>query len=296
LIRGVASAASSRYYVCDMASGVPSTVIAQLRAEITGRLNNPADDVDDATLRQWVAELTEALAHMPVDARRGVVFGLLGTCFYRLHDVAASLDAHRKAALYTPDEADHANNIGTCHLMLGEFAEALDQFRRARALVGSHTNLGPIIEGNIAITLNRLGDKAGAREAFESAVRQVGSGTASQNLRLAFNAASIGYDHTAVEYLARYLLISENSVRGDLQDEEVICSRPNETAAAVGHLPLLADAVHRVLAQWEGPEDDRIDAEAGLAALVEFRASGEKAIPFDDVLAEHGLTRADLSR
>jgi len=156
LIRGVASAASSRYYVCDMASGVPSTVIAQLRAEITGRLNNPADDVDDATLRQWVAELTEALAHMPVDARRGVVFGLLGTCFYRLHDVAASLDAHRKAALYTPDEADHANNIGTCHLMLGEFAEALDQFRRARALVGSHTNLGSTDSGTRPAREKRL--------------------------------------------------------------------------------------------------------------------------------------------
>jgi hypothetical protein len=42
-------------------------------------------------------------------------------------------------------------------------------------------------------------------------------------------------------------------------------------------------------------DEDRLDAEEARAALAEFRASGERSIPIDDVLAEDGLTRADLS-
>jgi hypothetical protein len=42
-------------------------------------------------------------------------------------------------------------------------------------------------------------------------------------------------------------------------------------------------------------EEDRLDAEVARAALAEFKASGEKAIPLDEVLAGHGLKRADLS-
>lgn len=42
-------------------------------------------------------------------------------------------------------------------------------------------------------------------------------------------------------------------------------------------------------------EEDRLDAEDFRVALEEFKASGEKAIPLDEVLAGHGLTRADLS-
>jgi hypothetical protein len=42
-------------------------------------------------------------------------------------------------------------------------------------------------------------------------------------------------------------------------------------------------------------EEDRLDAEAFRIALEEFKASGEKAIPLDEILAGHGLTRADLS-
>lgn len=42
-------------------------------------------------------------------------------------------------------------------------------------------------------------------------------------------------------------------------------------------------------------EEDRLDAEELRDALAKFKASGEKSIPLDDVLADHGLTRADLS-
>jgi hypothetical protein len=45
----------------------------------------------------------------------------------------------------------------------------------------------------------------------------------------------------------------------------------------------------------EAEEEDRLDAEELRAALAEFKASGEKSIPLDEVLADHGLTRADLS-
>ncbi len=41
-------------------------------------------------------------------------------------------------------------------------------------------------------------------------------------------------------------------------------------------------------------EEDRLDAEDARVALAEFRASGEKSIPLDEVLAGYGLTRADL--
>jgi hypothetical protein len=106
---------------------------------------------------------------------------------------------------------------------------------------------------NEAEALIKLGDNKAGRRAFESAVRVVATDSPNANMAVAKHASEIGYEHDAVEFFARYLLLTSGRTRGDLPAVEVIRSIPEEASIVMAHRTELADCVRRVTAEWDAP-------------------------------------------
>jgi tetratricopeptide (TPR) repeat protein len=268
--------------------------------EIRDRLNNPAEDIDKFTLYRWTRELETAATSEPPE-RRSEILSALGMTYARLENIPASLAAHERAASYAPSESEHECNIASCLATLGRHREALEHIARARAAPRLSYDLRIILGVNECGIRTFLGETGAARATFESVAGLISPGDARHNLRLANHAASVGYDGDAVEFLARHLLALTGTKRdADQPAEEALLLHVAavDGMAGIVHLSKLAGIARRAMATWvaETAEEDRLDAEELRDALAEFKDGGERTFTLDEVLAGHGLTRADLSR
>jgi tetratricopeptide (TPR) repeat protein len=231
---------------------LPVPAALEMVLKIRDRLDDPTMSVDAFTLRGYVRDLDRELRTAPPELRGGI-FGLLGACYARLDNLAEATTAFRNAAHHEPAEAKHEMNLAAVCALQHDYPKALEHIRKARAKTGLDPMAQMILDCNEAEIFQRLGDHAKARGAFEVALARFDptpQQRASGNLRLARSAATLGYEYDATEFFARYLLEGSGASRtGDRPATEVIESLPEQAAATLRHLPELAGAVKRVLAE-----------------------------------------------
>ncbi len=236
--------------------------------EVTSRLNNPAERLDPFTLRRYERQLKAELRTAPVELW-GPIHAALGTIFHSMGDNRDALDAFRNAVRFQPDVADHENNLAAILFVLRDYQEGLRHLARAQELVTNNAEMLATLLCLEAKGRQALHDEGAERFAFERAV-SVAPAEGNPQLRLALNAADLGYENDAAEFLARFLASEARYQRPDDEPAVAVIERHRSEAGRILQLwPGLRRSVNLVIECWTSP----VPSEHEIGAHVELPPS-----------------------
>ncbi|HEY2028583.1 MAG TPA: hypothetical protein VGH20_05170 [Myxococcales bacterium] len=201
--------------------------------------------IDRVTLQRIIAQTRDALDSAPSELRAGLL-DVLGNARFRLGDHREALKWFRLLAAENPEYADPLSNVACCLIEVGDFAAALKAFGQARKKPIKEEGQDLRIWANEAEAHFKLGDVTASRRAFAEAARLASTEYPHGFLVLAAQAAAIGAEDDAVEFLARYVAVDQGLTLGDHPPLEILQSAPKTLLERIAELPDLADALKNV--------------------------------------------------
>ncbi len=211
--------------------------------------------VDAFTLRRVLRDVPTLAPD--AGSTRGALLALLAEANARLGRHAEALDAARAAAREDPDHPQYHVAVAAELLALGrprDACEALDvAHEAAKRVTGRGRETWLQLHAYRAEALDRVGDRARARESYEAASRLADPASTSDLALLASQAAVCGWPLAAVEYVLRWVAaLGVSPIERERTVYATLTGAPEAVKARIAELPALAAVVHaRILSDDE---------------------------------------------
>lgn len=238
----------------------PALKAQEIYNEVAAVLLDKSQTIDELQLRRIEKRCRDAMDDAP-PVGRAMLFDLLAMIRTRQGKPLEAIDFQRNAVKLNAASLALRNNLAVALLEIGRFEEADEHLRAAYAVDPRHL----WVRSNLAMTAAKLGRTSDAKR-LVLLVHADAIATGGQPLFVCADLfTAIGELDAAVEMYARFLCDQASVGRDERPATEVIATLAPDWRSRLELMPVLRDAIERVIARDTQPDDSGISAHVTLS-------------------------------